>query len=72
MTKTQIFIILENGVVVDVVSNQPIKFTVIDYDTDGIEEDRLTTIFDDDQAYVSSWEPTIDSKLVEKLNKKTK
>ena len=41
-TPVEIFVIMEGGVVHEIVNLPPnINVTVIDYDTEGVEEDRL-------------------------------
>jgi hypothetical protein len=41
-SKTEIFILIEGGVVHEVVGLPPnINLTVIDYDTEGVEKERL-------------------------------
>ncbi len=72
MKKTQIIITVEGGLVSEVISNQDIDFTILDYDIDNALESELTTIFDDEQVYVRSWVPSIDPKLVKAIQDKIK
>jgi len=44
MKRPKVVITLDGGIVQDILSDVPIDVIVIDYDVEGIEEDRLTQI----------------------------
>jgi len=47
-TTTKVVIACDGGLVQDVCANMPVEFAMIDYDNDGVEDDRLTAIPQDD------------------------
>ena len=74
--KPKIIIIMDGGILQNILSDTDIDISAVDYDIDGIEEDLLTKIpymfhgkEDFEYAYCNLWNPDIDVKKVERLHK---
>lgn len=56
MSKPKVIVTIEGGLVTSVLSDNDLDVVVIDYDTDGVEENELVDILQNDstksQAYV--------------------
>ena len=64
----RIVIVVEGGVVQEVLSDEPIECMVIDHDTDGVDEDRLVTFHPGEgkpfQAVAHIWKASVMPDLV--------
>lgn len=54
----KIVIVLEGGVVQNVMSDEPTEVIVIDYDTEGLEPHELQTIYQD-EAHVRNFDAEV-------------
>lgn len=64
--KPNIAIIMEGGLVQNIITDQPANIVVIDHDTEGAEENDLTQVEGvDDKVYLSHWgKPQLDPAFV--------
>ena len=56
----RVLVTMEGGLIQDVTSDLPVDVLVLDFDTDGADEDRIYAIPNPpllDDAYVSEWQP---------------
>lgn len=60
----KIVIVVEGGVVQNVMSEEPIEFVIIDYDTEGAGADELTEIYGA-EALLASWPAEVNSNEVQ-------
>ena len=71
MEKPKIVIVLEGGLVQHIVADQEMDVTVLDFDTEGIDEKHSTEV-NGDEAYVTSPHLEIDPDEVESINDQIK
>ena len=68
-------VLVDGGVVTDVLSEQPLEVMVLDSDTDGTEEERLITVDEEEYGhsiFESTWETTHSQAFIEKAYKAIK
>jgi hypothetical protein len=53
----KIVVLIKNGVVQNVISDEAVDVTIVDYDTDGIEPDKLTMVDGQEALIYSELEP---------------
>lgn len=63
----QIIILLDGGIIHQVIADEAVDVTIIDYDTDGIPEEELQMSPDGDLVMVYDEEPIIDREEVEEI-----
>lgn len=72
ITRPNIFLIVEGGIIGTVLTDRPCDVTVIDYDTDGMDEDALLAMPQcygkrTDKAFVFNLAPEVQSNWHERL-----
>lgn len=70
MSKPRVYINLEGGIIQDVWADSEVDVIVLDFDTEGGDEDRTTQMGNGDLAYVSEYRPCrVDVKECEAVDK---
>jgi hypothetical protein len=62
----KIVIVLEGGVVQNVLTDEPTEVTVVDYDTEGAEENEITKVLGND-AVVAVWDAEVNPEEIERI-----
>ena len=55
MSKVNVVIVIEGGIVQNVICNEEINVAIIDHDNDGIDNEELTTLTDKDGSTFESY-----------------
>ena len=67
--KIRIAVIMDGGIIQNVLASTDVEIVVIDYDTDGAEPDDLTEIFPDAYGFLQTFPPELNSPDLETIFK---